>query len=41
MNELLQNVDVFITGLLDSLGVYGPILGCILILVETILPILP
>lgn len=41
MNELLQNVDVFITGLLDSLGVYGPILGCALILVESILPILP
>ena len=41
MRELLQNVDIFITGLLDSLGMYGPILGCSLILVESILPILP
>lgn len=41
MNELLQNIDIFINNLLESLGMYGPILGSILILFESILPILP
>lgn len=41
MEELLANIDVFITTLLNSLGAYGPLLGCVLILVESILPILP
>lgn len=41
MEEILLNIDAFINDLLLSLGVYGPILGCFLILVESILPILP
>ncbi len=41
MEEILANLDTFINNLLLSLGVYGPILGCLLILVESILPILP
>ena len=39
--EILNNIDVLITNILNSLGVYGPILGCLLIIVESILPILP
>lgn len=41
MTELLGTIDIFITSLLDSLGMYGPILGSLLILVESILPVLP
>lgn len=41
MHEILSNIDVFINNLLSSLGIYGPILGCVLILVESILPVLP
>ncbi len=41
MEEIFINIDTFINDLLLSLGVYGPILGCLLILVESILPILP
>jgi len=41
MEEILLNIDNLIKTTLDSLGVYGPILGCILILFESILPILP
>ncbi|HBA38140.1 MAG TPA: hypothetical protein DCY94_05415 [Firmicutes bacterium] len=41
MEEILLHVDEFITTVLTSLGVYGPILGCLLILVESILPMLP
>lgn len=41
MEELLSGIDVFINDIILSLGVYGPILGCFLILVESILPILP
>ncbi len=41
MEEIFMNIDTFINDLLLSLGVYGPILGCLLILVESILPILP
>lgn len=41
MEELFGNIDILIKSLLDSLGVYGPLLGCFLILVESILPMLP
>lgn len=41
MQEILTAIDSFINTVLQSLGVYGPILGCLLILVESILPILP
>lgn len=41
MEEILLHIDDFITVVLNSLGVYGPLLGCFLILVESILPMLP
>ncbi|MCI8498359.1 MAG: TVP38/TMEM64 family protein [Bacilli bacterium] len=41
MEDILSNIDTFITNILESLGLYGPLLGCFLILVESILPILP
>lgn len=41
MGDILSNLDTIISSLLASLGMYGPILGCILILVESIVPILP
>lgn len=41
MTDVLLHIDSFINALLTSLGVYGPILGCLLILVESILPMLP
>lgn len=41
MIELLTNIDTILSSLLESLGLYGPIFGSILILVESMLPILP
>lgn len=41
MEILFNNIDEFINNVLTSLGMYGPILGCLLILLESILPILP
>lgn len=41
MGEVLSNLDTFLTSLLNSLGLYGPILGSILILIESMIPILP
>lgn len=41
MKEILSNLDVFITNILDGLGIYGPLLGSFLILVESVLPVLP
>ncbi len=41
MSELLESLGTFITALLDSLGIYGPLLGSVFILIESILPILP
>lgn len=41
MEELFLHIDELINALLVSLGIYGPILGCLLILVESIVPILP
>lgn len=39
--EIIKNIDVFITNFLNALGTFGPILGCFLIIVESIIPILP
>ena len=41
MNEILLAINSFIDMIIASLGVYGPILGCILIIVESVVPILP
>ena len=41
MFELMQNIDNLIDTFLNSLGMYGPLLGCFLIVIESILPILP
>lgn len=39
--EILKNIDIIITNILDALGMFGPLLGCLLIIVESILPVLP
>lgn len=39
--NMLNNIDVFLTNILNLLGIFGPILGCVLIVLESILPILP
>lgn len=41
MLDFLKNLDVILENALNSLGVFGPILGCFLILVESIMPVLP
>ena len=41
MMEFLKNIDVFITTLFDTIGLWEPILSSILILIESILPIMP
>jgi uncharacterized membrane protein YdjX (TVP38/TMEM64 family) len=41
MNTILNNLSDFINYVISSLGVYGPILGCLLIILESIIPILP
>ena len=41
MLNFLSNIGNYIVDLINSLGVYGPILGCFLILVESIVPALP
>ncbi len=38
---MLEWLDNGIVNLIESLGVYGPILGCFLILIESMLPMLP
>lgn len=39
--DILNNIDEIIMNILNFLGVFGPLLGCLLIIVESILPILP
>jgi len=39
--EFLKDLDTIITGILNSLGVFAPILACLLILVESMIPVLP
>lgn len=41
MMEFVTNLDNLINELLLNIGIYGPILGCFCILIESILPILP
>lgn len=41
MNELFNSIYDFIMQTIDMLGVYGPILGCFFIVIESILPPLP
>ncbi|MDD2505300.1 MAG: VTT domain-containing protein [Bacilli bacterium] len=41
MMEILKEIDIFITGLLNNIGLFGPILAGVLIVVESIIPILP
>lgn len=38
---MLELIDTFIDTTLNSLGVFGPILGCFLIVIESMVPILP
>lgn len=39
--NILEIIDTIINNVLTSLGIFAPVLGCILILVESILPFLP
>lgn len=41
MFDLFKNIDILINELLLSIGFYGPILGCFLILIESVVPVLP
>lgn len=41
MNELLNSLYVFVMNTIDMLGVYGPLLGCLFIILESIIPPLP
>lgn len=41
MSDIFANLDVLITDILNGLGLYGPLLGSILILVESMVPVLP
>lgn len=41
MLDFLSNIGNYIVDIINSLGVYGPILGCFLILIESIVPMLP
>ena len=38
---MFQTINNFINSMIDYLGVAGPILGCVLILCESMIPILP
>lgn len=39
--SVLNNLDVLIENILESLGAFGPVLACFLIMIESIIPILP
>ena len=41
MSELFNTISEYINIFIENLGVWGPLLGCLLIVVESILPILP
>ena len=41
MNYFFSNIDQIISNFLTSLGVFGPILGCLLIVIESMIPVLP
>lgn len=39
--EILENLDTYSEMLLNNLGIWGAVLSCFLITIESILPILP
>ena len=39
--EILQDIDKIINSVLNSMGALAPLLACLLILIESILPVLP
>ena len=39
--EILQDIDKIINSVLNSMGALAPVLACLLILIESILPVLP
>lgn len=41
MSDIFFDIYTFIMNLIDSLGVYGPLLGCLFIVLESIIPPLP
>ena len=41
MDYFFSNIDELLNNYLVSLGIYGPLFGCFLILVESIFPVLP
>jgi len=41
MMELLKNLDILVNEFLLGIGIFGPILGCLCMLVESIIPIMP
>ena len=41
IQEILENLDIFTGTVLSSLGIWGALLSCLLIVVESILPVLP
>ena len=41
MGEFLENVYNFIIYIVNSSDIYGPLLACLLIMLESIIPVLP
>lgn len=41
MSELFNSFYIFVMNTIDALGVYGPLLGCVFIILESVLPPLP
>lgn len=41
MSELFNSFYIFVMNTIDMLGVYGPLLGCVFIILESIIPPLP
>ncbi len=39
--EILKDIDLFITDLLNNIGLFAPLLASLLIVIESIIPILP
>lgn len=39
--DILEFIDTIVTNLLNDIGVFAPILACLLIIIESIVPILP
>ena len=41
VKDILSNLDIYITTFIAGLGVWGTVLSCLLILIESIIPVLP